>query len=107
MTLLRVAVALPFGLAFGSFLTVAIDRVPKGESVVAPRSRCPACGTQIRAVDNVPLVSWILLRGRCRACREPISAVYPIVEGVTALLFVAATLTFDRVFVAAVMAVFL
>lgn len=107
MTWLRVAIALPFGLAFGSFLTVAIDRVPKGESVVAPRSRCPACGTQIRAVDNVPLVSWILLRGRCRACREPISAAYPLTEAVTALLFVAAALTFDRVLVAAVMAVFL
>lgn len=107
MTWLRVAIALPSGLAFGSFLTVAIDRVPKGESVVAPRSRCPACGTQIRAVDNVPLVSWILLRARCRACREPISPLYPLTELVTGALFVAAALTFDRVLVAAVMAVFL
>ena len=65
---LRILLALPFGLVFGSFLTVAIHRVPLGESLVRPRSRCPSCGAPIRSLDNVPLVSWLLLRGRCRAC---------------------------------------
>jgi len=107
MTWLRVAVALPSGLAFGSFLTVAIHRIPKGESVVTPRSRCPACGTQIRAVDNIPVVSWVVLRGRCRSCRAPISPLYPLTELATGALFVASALTFDRVFAAVMMAPFL
>ena len=88
----RVAVALPFGLAFGSFLTVVIHRVPAGESIVRPRSRCPACGAQIRALDNVPVVSWVLLRGRCRACGVLIPAVYPLIELGTGALFVATAL---------------
>jgi leader peptidase (prepilin peptidase)/N-methyltransferase len=88
----RVALALPFGLAFGSFLTVVIHRVPAGESVVRPRSRCPACGVQIRALDNVPVVSWVLLRGRCRACGVRIPAVYPLTELATGALFVGVAL---------------
>lgn len=68
------------GLLVGSFLNVVIARVPAGESVVAPRSRCPRCGTEIGARDNIPVLSWLLLRGRCRSCREPISVRYPLVE---------------------------
>jgi leader peptidase (prepilin peptidase)/N-methyltransferase len=74
-----------FGLCVGSFLNVCIYRLPKGQSVVTPRSRCPGCGKPIAAWDNVPLVSYLLLRGRCRQCRAPISAQYPLVELVTGL----------------------
>ena len=81
---LRAIVALPFGLALGSFMTVVVDRLPKQESIVAPRSRCPSCGAEIQARDNVPVLSWLLLRGRCRACGEPISPVYPLIELSTA-----------------------
>jgi leader peptidase (prepilin peptidase)/N-methyltransferase len=89
---IRVAVALPVGLVFGSFLTVAIHRIPRGESVISPRSRCDSCGTQIRARDNVPVLSWMLLRGRCRACGARIPAVYPLIELATGGLFVATAL---------------
>jgi leader peptidase (prepilin peptidase)/N-methyltransferase len=68
------------GLAAGSFVTVVSHRVPRGESIVGPRSRCPGCGTQIAAYDNVPVMSWLLLRGRGRCCGEPISARYPLAE---------------------------
>lgn len=68
------------GLLVGSFLNVVIARVPAGESVVSPRSRCPRCGAEISSRDNIPLVSWLLLRARCRHCGEPISARYPLVE---------------------------
>lgn len=76
------------GGAIGSFLNVVIARVPAGESIVHPRSRCPRCGAGIRWFDNVPVLSWLVLRGRCRACRAPISIRYPIVEalGVAAAL---------------------
>jgi leader peptidase (prepilin peptidase)/N-methyltransferase len=77
-----------FGAMVGSFLNVCIHRLPKEESIVAPRSRCPACRSPIRAWDNIPLVSFLLLRGRCRACRQPIAWRYPMVEALTALLFV-------------------
>ncbi|MEX2421027.1 MAG: prepilin peptidase, partial [Actinomycetota bacterium] len=77
---LRVVILIPLGLVFGSFLTVAIHRIPAGESLVRPRSRCPSCGTRIRAVDNIPVVSWLVLRGRCRACRAKIAVVYPLTE---------------------------
>jgi leader peptidase (prepilin peptidase) / N-methyltransferase len=107
MTWLRIAVAFPLGLVFGSFLTVVTHRVPKGESLVAPRSRCPVCGTRLRNADNIPLVSWLLLRGRCRSCGARISPMYPLTELATAGLFVAAALTFDRVWVAVMMAPFL
>jgi leader peptidase (prepilin peptidase)/N-methyltransferase len=80
------------GLCVGSFLNVVAFRLPRGESLVSPGSHCPGCGTPVRAYDNVPLLGWMLLRGRCRSCGEPISPRYPIVEGVTALLAVAVVL---------------
>jgi leader peptidase (prepilin peptidase)/N-methyltransferase len=75
------------GLAVGSFLNVVIWRVPRGESVVRPPSACPSCGMRLRAYDNVPVLSWLVLRGRCRGCDGRISARYPIVELATALVF--------------------
>lgn len=81
-----VVVAL-LGLAAGSFLNVCIHRLPRGASVVAPGSRCPACRRPIRWFDNVPVVSYLVLRGRCRACRASISPVYPFVEVAAAGLF--------------------
>ncbi|MCU1676347.1 MAG: peptidase domain protein [Frankiales bacterium] len=75
------------GLLIGSFLNVVIWRVPRGESVVRPPSHCPGCDTEIKGRDNVPLVSWLLLRGRCRHCQTRISARYPMVELLTAVLF--------------------
>jgi leader peptidase (prepilin peptidase)/N-methyltransferase len=75
------------GLVVGSFLNVVIYRVPRNESIVAPRSSCPACGAQIRERDNIPVVSWLVLYGRCRDCRAPISARYPLVELACAGLF--------------------
>lgn len=83
-----------FGLAIGSFLNVVVHRVPAGLSVVAPPSACPRCGNAIRGVDNVPVVSWVVLRGRCRSCSEPISKRYPIVEAATAALFLVVGLRF-------------
>jgi leader peptidase (prepilin peptidase)/N-methyltransferase len=80
------------GLAIGSFLNVVVWRVPRGESLIAPPSACPRCAHPIRARDNVPVASWLLLRGRCRDCAEPIRARYPLVEAATALAFVALTL---------------
>ena len=85
-TVLAAACAL-VGLAVGSFLNVVIHRVPMKVSVVRPRSRCPGCDTQIAPRDNVPVVSWLLLRGRCRACGEAISPRYPLVELGTGVLF--------------------
>jgi leader peptidase (prepilin peptidase)/N-methyltransferase len=76
-----------FGLLIGSFLNVVAWRLPRGESLVKPRSKCPGCGTQLKAYDNVPVFSWLVLRGRCRGCGEKISARYPVVEAVTALLY--------------------
>ena len=78
------------GLAVGSFLNVVIARVPERQSVVRPRSRCPRCDAPLSSRDNVPVVSWLLLRGRCRSCRGDISLRYPVVEVSTAALFVAA-----------------
>ena len=76
-----------FGLAVGSFLNVCIHRLPRGESVVAPPSRCPACGQRIRWLDNIPVVAYLALRGRCRHCRAAVSPMYPLVEAVTPALF--------------------
>jgi leader peptidase (prepilin peptidase)/N-methyltransferase len=76
------------GLAVGSFLNVVIHRLPRGESLIWPASRCPACKAAIHWYDNVPVVGWILLGGRCRACRAPIALRYPLVEAVTAAVFV-------------------
>jgi len=75
------------GLIVGSFLNVVIWRVPRGESLVAPPSHCPACGHDVRPRDNVPVLSWLLLRGRCRDCRAEISVRYPLVEAGTAVTF--------------------
>lgn len=82
------------GLLIGSFLNVVVYRVPAGQSVVSPPSSCPACSHPVRPRDNIPVVSWVLLRGRCRDCAEPISARYPLVEAGCAALFVALTLRF-------------
>jgi leader peptidase (prepilin peptidase)/N-methyltransferase len=76
-----------FGLAIGSFLNVVIYRVPRHESVITPPSACPNCGTQIETRDNIPVLSWLLLRGRCRHCQARISWRYPAVELLTAGLF--------------------
>jgi leader peptidase (prepilin peptidase)/N-methyltransferase len=83
-----------YGLVVGSFLNVAVHRVPAGQSVVRPRSACPTCATPISARDNLPLVSWVILRGRCRTCAEPISVRYPAVELLTGLAFVVMALRF-------------
>ena len=83
------------GLAFGSFLNVCISRIPIDESVVRPRSHCRACSTPIEWRDNIPLLSWIALRGRCRHCSARISLRYPAVELLTAMVFVAFYLRFD------------
>ena len=79
-----------FGLIFGSFLNVCISRLPQGKSIVKPRSFCPQCSTPIAWYDNIPVLSYLLLRGRCRACGKSISAMYPTVEVLTALLWMAA-----------------
>ena len=84
---MHVALLVALGLTVGSFLTVCIHRLPRGESVVAPRSHCPACARPLRWRDNVPLVGYLLLRGRCRACEAPISPLYPAVELATPALF--------------------
>ncbi len=84
-----------FGLCIGSFLNVCIHRLPQGQSVVRPRSRCPNCGKPIAAYDNIPVLSYVLLGGRCRNCRARISARYPLVELLTGLTWVLAYLSFD------------
>lgn len=76
-----------FGLALGSFLNVCIHRLPRGLSVVSPRSACPSCNTPIAAYDNIPVLSWLILRGRCRGCHERITPRYAIVELICGLLF--------------------
>jgi leader peptidase (prepilin peptidase)/N-methyltransferase len=78
-----------FGLLIGSFLNVVVYRAPRSLSVVQPRSFCPRCDAPLRSVDNIPLVSWVVLRGRCRKCGEPISARYPLVELATGVTFAA------------------
>jgi leader peptidase (prepilin peptidase) / N-methyltransferase len=87
------AVAGAFGATIGSFLNVVAYRLPRSESLVHPGSRCPGCGTSIKAYDNVPVLGWLWLRGRCRSCRAPISPRYPIIEAITAALAVAVVLT--------------
>ena len=100
------------GAIIGSFLNVVIHRVPREQSIVLPNSACPSCRTPLRPYDNIPILSFIILRGRCRFCRKPISIRYPTVEALTALLFVAVVfydgtsfaLPFDLAFVAALLA---
>jgi leader peptidase (prepilin peptidase)/N-methyltransferase len=84
---LLIALCAIFGLAIGSFLNVVIYRVPRDESIISPRSACPSCGTPILERDNIPVLSWLLLKGRCRTCKAPISAKYPLVEATCAALF--------------------
>ena len=80
------------GATIGSFLNVVAYRLPRSQSLVRPGSRCPSCATAIRPYDNLPVLGWVLLRGRCRSCRDPISSRYPVVEALTALLAVAVVL---------------
>jgi len=94
------------GASFGSFLNVAISRWPEGLSVVKPRSRCPKCGHQISASENIPILSWLMLRGRCSGCGLPISIQYPIVELLVGLLWLAAYLQYGPTFTAFRVAVF-
>ncbi len=101
-----------FGAVIGSFLNVVIHRVPREQSIVFPNSTCPKCRAPIRAYDNIPILSYLVLRGQCRSCRARISARYPAVEALTALLFAAVTwhdalsfaLAFDLAFVASILA---
>ena len=83
-----------FGLAIGSFLNVVIVRVPSGESLLRPPSKCPLCEHEILPRDNIPIVSWLLLKGKCRNCGEPIPAGYPIVEATNMVLWVLAGIRF-------------
>ena len=83
-----------FGLIIGSFLNVCILRIPNAKSIVLPPSHCPSCGTPIKPYDNIPVVSWLVLAGRCRKCKVRISAMYPMVELGTGLLFLACYLVF-------------
>jgi leader peptidase (prepilin peptidase)/N-methyltransferase len=108
-----IAAVASLGAIIGSFLNVVIHRVPREESIAFPASHCPSCGTAIRPYDNIPVVSWAVLRGRCRSCRAPISARYPAVELLTAVLFALTfvlhsgftlSLPFDLAFVAALVA---
>ena len=89
------------GLAIGSFLNVVIYRVPAGRSIVVPASACPTCGSSIRTYDNVPVLSWLVLRGKCRDCAAPISARYPLVELGTGLFFAAVAVLFAPTILAA------
>jgi leader peptidase (prepilin peptidase)/N-methyltransferase len=82
------------GLAVGSFLNVVIHRVPRGESLARPGSHCPHCGNAVRNRHNIPVLGWLLLRGRCADCKAPISARYPLVEAGTAALFIAVAAKF-------------
>ena len=81
--------AAAFGLIIGSFLNVVAYRLPRHESLATPGSHCPSCDAPVKAYDNIPLLSWLLLRGRCRTCRSAIAPRYPLVEGLTAILFAA------------------
>lgn len=83
-----------FGLVIGSFLNVCILRIPRSESIVLPASHCPVCHTGIKPYDNIPVLSWLVLRGRCRKCKTRISPLYPTVELLTGVLFVACYLAF-------------
>lgn len=98
------------GLLVGSYLNVVIHRLPEGISTVTPPSRCPACGALVRPRDNVPVVGWLLLRGRCRDCRAPISVRYPLVELATGLAFAGSVARFGlrgEAFAAALLAALL
>jgi leader peptidase (prepilin peptidase) / N-methyltransferase len=95
MDVLQSAFVFGFGMVVGSFLNVCIHRLPLRESVIWPASRCPHCRSKLKAIDNIPVVSYLLLQGRCRSCRERISIQYPIVELLTGVMFLAAFLLFE------------
>ena len=107
-----IAFAAVLGAMIGSFLNVVIHRLPREQSIVLPKSACPACGAAIRFYDNIPVISFLILRGRCRSCHRPISARYPAVEALCALLFALVTwrdglsimLPFDIAFAASMLA---
>jgi leader peptidase (prepilin peptidase) / N-methyltransferase len=103
----RVALFVAAGLIFGSFLTVVVYRVPRGESVVSPRSRCPRCGAEIRALENIPVISYLALRGRCRHCGAPVSLEYPLTEAATGALFAGAAAVYEELYLAVLVALFL
>lgn len=94
------------GLAVGSFLNVCVYRVPRRESIAWPGSRCTACGRQLTWFENIPVVSWVLLRGRCRSCRSVISIAYPVIELVTAVVFVGALYVYGASWLLAVRLLF-
>ena len=81
------AIAFCLGCVIGSFLNVVVWRIPRGESLLTPPSHCPNCGHLIRAWENIPIISWLCLRGRCSGCHQPISIRYPLGESATGLLF--------------------
>ena len=95
MTAILVAFTGILGLIFGSFGTVAAWRIPRRESIVTGRSHCPSCGAMITALENVPVLSWLFLRGRCRHCGNPISPRYPLIELTTGILFALCAAKFD------------
>ena len=95
-----------FGLCVGSFLNVCAYRLPLGESIVHPRSRCTSCGRTLTWLDNIPVLSWAVLGGRCRTCKQPVSWMYPAVEVVTALVFVITYLTYGLTLLSLVRVVF-
>lgn len=97
------AIALVLGACVGSFLNVVIHRVPRGQSIVSPPSSCPSCGHRIRPWENLPVLGWIFLRGRCAGCRATISWRYPAVEALTALLAVGCVVRFGVTFEAVVL----
>lgn len=101
----ELALAFIVGACVGSFLNVCITRWPHDLSVISPRSRCPRCERPITAIDNIPLVSWLVLRGKCRGCGLPISPLYPTIELITALGWVMAVLAFGPTFTAVRVAV--
>lgn len=100
------AYAFIVGACAGSFLNVCIIRWPRDRSVMRPRSRCPQCGNQLAWFENVPIVSWLALRGRCRCCDEPISAQYPLIELIVALVWLASVRSYGPTFTAFRLAVF-
>ena len=87
-------VAFIMGACIGSFLNVCIYRIPESKSIVSPGSACPKCNTEIKFYDNIPIISWLLLLGKCRSCSEPISVRYPLVELLTGLLALASVIRF-------------
>jgi leader peptidase (prepilin peptidase)/N-methyltransferase len=106
MSTLWAIYAFTVGACFGSFLNVCISRWPEGLSVVRPRSRCPRCGHEISATENIPIISWILLRGKCRGCGLPISFQYPLVEILVGVIWLLSYREFGLTFTAVRVAVF-